>query len=64
VPIGPTAFSCTGFQQVVVAVPVSAQSLSVNDYIGVRIVNGGSTAVQLAYDVTSVYYANLVLPQK
>jgi type II secretory pathway pseudopilin PulG len=64
VAISVPAFTCTGFQQWVVAIPTGSRTLSANDYIGVRIVNGGSVPVTLAYDVAGVYNANLVLPQK
>ena len=56
--------SCAGYQQVVLAVPISALSLKNNDYIGVRLfVPAGAVALSFAYD-TAGYDSNLVLPQE
>jgi type II secretory pathway pseudopilin PulG len=58
--------ACTGLQKFVGTAPISVanNALSKTDQVGVRIVSGGPTTVRLGYDVTSVYPATLVLPQK
>ena len=65
--IGP--FSCSGFQRVgasavMTTIPASGSgALGPNDYMGLRIINIGTSNVRIAYDVLSVYPAAVVLPE-
>ena len=44
--------TCGGLQEVYVQVPLTTTSLNKNAYLQVRVVNTGSSAVQLGYDAT------------
>lgn len=68
IPLTVSPFVCGGFQQVggasAISIPGNGSgSLGSNDWIGMRIVNSGTTAVRIAYDVLSVYPAAVVLPE-
>jgi Tfp pilus assembly protein PilV len=65
IPLTISPFSCTGFQRVDGAsATFTVPQLGQNDEIGVRVVNTGTSAVRVAYDVVSVYPSALVLPEK
>jgi type II secretory pathway pseudopilin PulG len=69
IPLTVASFSCSGFQQVggtgAISVPTNGSgSLGPNDWIGLRVVNNGTSAVRVAYDVLSVYPAAVALPEK
>ncbi len=65
IPLTASPFTCTGFQKVSgVSAAFTQAQLANNSEVGVRIVNTGTAPVRLAYDVTGLYPANLVLPEK
>lgn len=69
IPLSVPVFTCTGLQQVggtaAVSVPTNGSgSLGPNDWMGLRVVNAGTSPVRIAYDVQSLYAASLALPEK
>ena len=67
IPLVANPNACLGFQKFVgtgVVSQTSNTALSSTDQIGLKIVNKGTGQVRIAYDVTSLYPATLVLPQK
>jgi type II secretory pathway pseudopilin PulG len=67
IPLTASPNTCTGFQKLVATGGVSQTSntaLTTTDQIGLKIVNKGTSSIRIAYDVTGVYPAALVLPQK